>query len=156
MKGFTFRRGFTLVETLAVIIIMLVVTLIVVVSLSSLREQQLLSTETRAVASALLRARALTLASKEDVEYGVHFETSRVIIFKGQTYSAGDASNETETITNGVEISSITLSGGGSDVYFTRLTGTLNKNGTVVVSLSSDPSKTKTITLYGTGIFEVN
>lgn len=150
------NRGFTLVETMVTIVIISIIAAITVLFFAGINRVNILDTETGKIFSALSRARSLTLASKNDSEYGVHFEESSLVIFKGRTYNASDPSNDTQGIGNGIHLSEISISGGGSDVYFKRLYGELNKSGTLKVSSINDPSQFKIITLYSTGIFEVN
>ena len=99
--------------------------------------------------------RAVTIKSSfvDSSKYGVHFEASRVVLFKGNTYDANDPDNE-EYLLRGNTLSPITLTGGGSDVVFERLNGKTNQSGTVTISSVSDPSRSKVITIRGTGIVE--
>ncbi|MEI8270282.1 MAG: hypothetical protein WCG45_02850, partial [bacterium] len=71
-------------------------------------------------------------------------------------YNSNNASNEIINIPSPARISSITLTGGATEVYFNRLTGTASKTGTVVVSITSDANLTKTITISSTGVVSIN
>jgi len=148
-------KGFTLLELVIVIAVILILFFIIFSAFSGFNRNYALDTEAQRVASILDEARSLTLASKGDTNYGVHFESSQVVLFTGDTYSAMDPSNREESLTSSVTISDISLSGGGSDVVFARLTGALDKNGTVTLSLVSDPAMTRTITFELTGIITV-
>jgi hypothetical protein len=50
----------------------------------------------------------------------------------------------------------INLAGGGSDIVFSRITGDTANNGTIVIQLTSDSSKQKTISINSLGIIGVN
>ncbi len=147
------QKGFTLIEMLVVIAVIGIIALVVMPSFSTMRQRAVLKSATSDVLSALDKARSQTLASVNSSEYGVHFQSDKVVIFKGTVYSAVDANNENILIASPATISTITLSGGGSDVYFNRLTGAPNKTGTVVVSVSS---VTKTVTINATGAASMN
>ena len=60
------------------------------------------------------------------------------------------------TLSFKVTIFSISLSGGGADVVFERLTGELDKSVTITITLVSDTSKTRVITIQLTGVVEVS
>jgi len=48
------------------------------------------------------------------------------------------------------------LAGGGVDVIFQRLTGETVQSGTVTMALVASTTRTKTVTIYGTGLFQTN
>lgn len=148
------QKGFTITEILIVIAILAVMVTIVVSAFSKFNNNQSLSGALGEVTSTLNEARANTLASYDNVAYGVHFQTDKVVLFKGSIYSASDPDNEDVTLSSKISISDIALSGGGSEVVFKRLTGKTEQNGTITLSLISEPSKTKTITIQTSGIIE--
>src|SRR5262245_11233585 len=117
-------RGFTLLETLIAISVSALVGSIVLSSFTLIRNNQILRASSLNVVSALDRARFLSLNGKDSSEYGVHFETNQIVVFKGTVYSPTATDNE--TIPLYMPITSTNLSGGGSDVYFDRLTGAPN------------------------------
>ncbi len=146
------NHGFTLLEILMVIAIMGILITIIISSFSILNKSQALEKSVRQGASIVSQARSLTLSSKEDSNYGVHFESSALTLFKGPTYSALDANNIVTPLNNLVSITNIALTGGGSDVVFKRLNGSINTPGTITYTLSS---KTKSLTISATGLIEV-
>ena len=99
----------------------------------------------------LKKASSQTLASIDSSQYGVHFGTNTVIMFKGTSYPSD--SDEIITLTSPASISNVSLSGGGSAVYFERLTGKPNKTGTVTISISG---ASKIITIGATGSISSN
>ena len=101
----------------------------------------------------LLRdARARTLASESAAIYGVHFDmlASRVVLFKGAAYSAGDAANEPYQLPPAMAINSVNL-GGSVDIVFQALTGYASASGTVVFQSKRESSHRATTTILGTG-----
>ncbi len=120
---------------------------------SKMRERQVLKNGVGEILSSLSKARSRTLASVNSYSYGVHFQSDKVIIFRGTSFSSGDANNETINILTPASITGINLSGGGADIYFNRLSGVPNVTGNVVISSTNF---TKTITISATGIASVN
>ena len=114
---------------------------------------QVLKAGVQDILSSLDKARSHTLSSLNSSSYGVHFESDRVIIFTGTVYSAGAGSNETIMIVTPASIPTITLSGGGADVYFNRLSGSPSKTGTVTVTTTN---YSKIITISATGVASSN
>lgn len=146
-----FQKGISAIEMLIVVLILGILLVTASVQFSDLRKNQALQAATSEVVSVLKKAHSQTLASIDSSTYGVHFDTNAVIIFKGTSYPSD--SDEMVSITHPASISNINLSGGGSDVYFQRLTGEPNKTGTVTISISG---ASKTITIGATGIISVN
>lgn len=139
-----------------VVLIMMIVVIITWASFSRLNKSQVLDKEIREVSSIINDARQRTLFSKNDSSYGVHFETNKVVLFKGTSYSSSAAENENKNLNNLVSITGITLSGGGSDVVFNRLTGSATKSGTITFTLGVSPGTVKTLTISGTGIVDIS
>lgn len=150
------QRGFTLIELLVVITILVTLSAVSVTVFSKFSTSRVLTGSIQTVLSILDEARTLTLASKGGYQYGVHFETTKIVLFKGTIYSSSDPDNDVTVLQTTVEISNITLTGSGNDVIFSRLTGKTNQDGTVRFSLVSDSNSSSTINIQTTGIAEVN
>jgi prepilin-type N-terminal cleavage/methylation domain-containing protein len=148
------QKGFTITEVLIVLAILAVIVTIVVSAFSKFNNNQSLNGAVGEVTSILNEARANTLASYDNSQYGVHFQTDKVALFKGGIYSSSDSGNKDIILSSKISVSNITLSGGGSEVIFKRLTGKTEQNGAITLSLISDPSKSKTITIQVSGIIE--
>ncbi|MFZ2072187.1 MAG: hypothetical protein WAV10_00685 [Minisyncoccia bacterium] len=147
------QKGITIVEILFVIGIILIIFMIVIPSFGELRQKQMLKTASEDISSSLDKARGNAFASVGSSEYGVHFESDKIVIFKGTVYSNIDPNNEIINIISPANISNINLSGGGSEIYFNKLSGVSNKTGTITVSVSSF---SKIITISTTGASSVN
>ena len=155
MKNF-YKQGITALEIIIVLAVLAVVFAIVIPQFSKIRENQVLKSTTSDILSNLNKARAQTLASVNSSSYGVHFQSDKVIIFKGTVFSDGDANNETTNIIAPATISNVTLggvSGNSGDVYFNRLSGLPNVTGTIT---SSTTSYSKIITISATGVASAN
>ncbi len=147
--------GVTLVELLVTIGILLILSAVTIRTFHAMNSSKALDTEALRIVSELNEARSLTLSSKYADRYGVHFASSSVTLFQGATYIAGSATNTTALLNSLTHISSINLAGGGSDVVFQRLTGKTTHSGSVTISLLSDASTSKTVTIYATGLVEI-
>ncbi len=147
-------RGFTFIELIVTVAIFSVAVSAILNSFGQLNQNQVINKNTELVATILREARSLTLASRGGNQYGVHLESSQVVLFRGSVYSSSDPDNIYYPLNALGNISVITLAGGGSDVVFDRLTGDTSQSGTIKLSLLADPSSTRTITISGTGLVE--
>ncbi|MEK7133665.1 MAG: prepilin-type N-terminal cleavage/methylation domain-containing protein [Patescibacteria group bacterium] len=146
--------GVTLMELLMVIAILLVLFALTTRTFQGVNSGKAIDTEALRIVTELNEARSLTLSSKYAKPFGVHFDSSSVTLFEGATYSAGSATNTTALLNSLVQVSSIDLAGGGSDVVFQRLTGKTAHSGTITLSLLSNASTSKIITIYATGLVD--
>ncbi len=145
-------KGFTLIEILLTLGILAVVSTIGLVSLSNFNKDKALDAEVGKVLSLISKARSYTLSAREGSAYGVHFEEKRVVLFKGLTYSSGTATNQIQALNAEVKIANTSLSGGGNEVLFSRLSGATTQSGTITLTSVRNSSQTKVITIVGTGI----
>lgn len=147
-------KGFTILETLMVIAILAVLATFVVMSFKNFNSAQALNKDAGLVVSVLNQARVLTLASRNNYQYGAHIATGQIVLFRGGSYSSSTTTNTTLSFNSGVSAST-SLTGGGSDVIFERLTGKTSDNGTITLSLSGSTT-TKSITIFSTGVVQAN
>lgn len=152
MKAEQCPSGFTLIEVLIVIAIAAILFAIVLSGFSGLRQETDLSLAAQDSVAFLQQARIKTLSSESSSSYGVHFETSKFTLFTGNTYDSVDPSNKDRILPTSVDISSISLAGGGADVVFKRLTGETAAYGSVTFRLTSDPIVTRVIKIEPTGL----
>lgn len=146
-----FTKGFSVVETLVVLAGIALVVALIVPQFYKIRERETLKSGVENTVGALDKARNKTLASVASSSYGVHFQSDRVVIFRGVVYSANDVNNETIVLTTPASISNVTLGGvsaSSGDVYFNRIYGTPNTTGTVTISTGN---YSKIITISNTG-----
>jgi len=145
-------RGVTLVELLLVVFVAVILLTVIITPLSNFRDNKFLISAAEEVYSVLNEARSSTLTSKEDSQYGVHFESDKVVLFSGASYIANDDNNEETQVRNSVIVSSISLNGGGSDVLFQRLNGKTDNFGNITLQLIRNASSTRTINIEKTGV----
>lgn len=150
------KRGFTVIEFLIALSILAILAAIVFTSMSRFRNSKALQVVAEDILSLLDEGRADTLSAKDSYAYGAHFESSAIVLFRGPAYSSFDSSNKIVDIDGAVEISNISLAGGGQDILFQRLTGKTSQNGTVTIRLKEDTSKIKTIAIEASGVASSN
>lgn len=151
VKNF-YKKGITIIELLVVLAVLGIISSIVIPQFSKMRENQVLKSGVQDILSSLDKARSQTLASLNSSEYGVHFETDKIIIFKGTFFPADDPNNESISIISPASISNVTLnlvSGIPGEMYFNRLSGSPSKTGTVTISTTN---YSKIITIWATGV----
>jgi len=152
MKKFL-KQGFSLIEILTVIAILLIILGVVLFSFSNFRNQQLLKNNTEDIVYLLKEARTNSIASLDSSEYGVYFNTNQIILFKGTTYLLNNNEFEVFNLNNSISIVSLNLSNNADQVYFNRLNGLPSASGDIVIT---NGQISKTISILGTGIIEVN
>lgn len=153
MQIYLKNKGITIIEILASIAIMLILGSVSISVFSRLSNTTSLDRDVTIIASYIEKAHTMAINSVDSLVHGVKFETNRITVFKNTSYSVANTEAYYD-IPNKSEISAINLAGGGSSVYFNKLTGAPNVTGTIVVSLR-DGSASKTITIYATGIIDI-
>lgn len=148
--------GFTLIEIIIAIAISVLLVFFTVQMLSSFRDAQVLQGETSQALSMLNKAQSYTLNSKGDSAYGIRVNADQIIMFQGLVFSSSSPSNEAHVLHSSVQISSTTLSGGGLDIIFDRLTGDTSNNGSFIVSLKANPTEKNVVYISKTGVAAQN
>ncbi len=146
-------KGFTFIEVAISISVLFLVASVVLIPLLNYRKSLALQTDTDTITAVLREARNQTLSSKNSTVYGAHITSTKITLFTGASYSSSNVTNKDYALSSTDTIVTINLLGGGSDVVFDRLTGETSQSGTVVVS-SPGISRTKTVTIYKTGLIE--
>ena len=149
-------NGFTLFEVILVIAIIGIISSITFLSFSNFHSGQALPNTVDEVTALFDEARSSTLAGKGGIQYGVHLQSDRAILFAGTTYSSTSTSNKIILTDSLITIASTTLQGGGSDVLFNRLTGETGQYGTFIVKNTSTSVGQKTVTISKTGSVSSN
>lgn len=148
------RAGFTLVEMVVVVAIVAMIAALATVSFSTVTARQSLDKSTDAVVAVLAQARSLTISAKGASAYGVRLLATGPVLFSGTTYNSADAANKPFVLDPRLSLASTTLAGAGSDVLFSKLTGTTTQSGTFRVIITGTPTIYRTVTVYTTGIVE--
>ncbi len=149
------RYGFTLIEILVVAAIALLLSAIVLAGFNDFEAAQSLDLGSRNIASFIDKARTQTLSGLGGTPYGIHLSSGSAVLFAGASYQAGAPGNETLQFPGGLQASSISLAGGGSDIIFDQLTGDTGEWGSFVLSTGVSGSPQKTIVVSSSGHVEV-
>lgn len=144
------QTGFTLIELLVSITILLIISSVVIFSLRTFGQQVEIESISQNIMSSLRLARSQTLASESETTYGIHFETSKYVLFSGTTYVDGAVGNKEYNLKDS-QIYGISLNGGGSEVIFNRIRGTTNQYGSISAHLVNDTSQSRTINISYSG-----
>lgn len=144
-------NGFSLIEIIVVVAIIMLLIGLAGASFRTFGQNVSLGSAAQRVVIVLDEARNRTIGSEDDSHFGVHFEADRYVLFKGDTYNANSPDNVVHTLPTGIELSAITLAGGGSDVPFAGVSGRTTKTGTVTLRRTSDTAVTQTITIAPLG-----
>lgn len=144
-------RGFTLIEITVVSAIILLLGAAGTAAFFSFWKNQSLSSGGQSVLQALDLARAKTLSSASADSYGVAFNASSdFILFRGANFNPADPNNIIKSLPDRLEFVNIDL-GGGTSVFFERLTGYSSSSGSVVIRDKRDAAQTITVYVYSSG-----
>ena len=149
-------RGFTFIELLVVIGMIAVLASGALIAYRAASGGIELKTNAFKIVDVLNLARQRTIASLGSSEYGVHFEASQFVLFKGADYSALDPDNIFYALPDALEIADVSLAGGGSEVVFDRITGKTVQSGSLKARLVSDIGKFKTINILSSGRADIS
>lgn len=142
------KPGFTLIEVLIVIGVLAIIGSIALGAFSRFRGGSQIDAAVRSVLGTLRSAQSKTLASESDTAYGVHFQADRIVLFRGPTYEPSAVTNEAVIFQAPIQLTTVSLTGGATDVLFGRITGTTSVSGTLTLS---DGTRSRTITLELSG-----
>lgn len=151
MKKNNHKSAFSVVEIIIIIAVGLILFTVTTSAFNGMRNRQALNATVEEISSVIQNSQAKTLASKKSQNYGVRFETNRLVAFEGSTFTEPNATNKYTEFSNLAEISVISLNGGGQNMVFERLTGETNQYGTITVRMKNNTSDSKTITIEKTG-----
>jgi len=149
------ERGFTLFEIIVVVAILSVISTIIIANFFVFQKKTDLDNGFQEAVAVLKLAQNTTLASENNSQYGVYFDTAvspnQYILFKGTAYALRDVSfDKIYLLPQTVEFFEISL-GSGSEVVFDKLTGTTGQSGSASLRLKSDTSQTKVFYISSSG-----
>ena len=141
-----------MVEVLIVIAILAIIATAIIGPFASFRNAQAIKNTNESIIALLNQARVKTLSSENLLQYGVHLQADKAILFSGTSYDVDASISEVVVSDSKISINDISLAGGGYDVVFERLTGATDNYGTLVVTLTNTSEGQKTITIAKTGV----
>lgn len=127
------NSGFTLLETMIVLAIMTVILAIIIFSYNSAQSKKKVEVTIDSISLRLEEAKSNALAGKKGTDWGVKFNTIGYVLFNGSSFNSADVNNASSTVATNITIKT-NLSGGGSSVIFSRMTGVPNVTGSVVIN----------------------
>ena len=77
-------KGFSVVEIIIVIAVGIILVAVIASAFSGFRDSQALNSTVEEVVASINKARSESLASKNFLQHGIHFETNQVVVFKEQ------------------------------------------------------------------------
>lgn len=141
--------GFTLIELLLVVAALGIVAGIAIPFSNSSIVRGDLSAQARTVETSLRRAYTYARAGENNSNWGAHVSSSSVVVFSGTTYAGRDVTRDEATPLGTTPVLGGTLvSGGVTDVVFTKDTGAPVATGTITLTAAGT---TKTITINEAG-----
>ncbi|GEM_PF-1340750 len=145
------KRGFTLVELVIFLSIVVLVATLFSSGLSVYRDSQALSTSAETIVSAISTARVKTISSEGGGQFSVYFENGRAVVFSGTIFSGASSSDKEFKTENAVIISAINLAASPNTMVFQKIIGQTQNYGNIILSLKSDSTKTRTVSVGKTG-----
>ena len=148
------NKGISLIEILIVVGIISIISTIVIPSLSRFHDQQALRNTTEDVISLLNEARNNTISSKNSTTYGIHFQSDKVILFTGSSFTISSSNKQInlDSVIIIPSVGGINLNGRGSDIIFDRITGDTAEYGSIIIRLKRDVLKQNIINISKIGI----
>lgn len=152
-------RGFTVVELLIVVAMAGLLSYLAAPFLSTSLSANDAKQSSVSAADALREAQASAMSGHRDSRYGVHFEGTKFVLFRGATYAPADVDNSVHDLTGLVSVSAVSLSPGGScdlpagtgncDVHFENRRGTPSASGTVTFTGAGGETRVVTVNAVG-------
>jgi len=149
------NKGFTLIETIAIVSILIILISIAIPVINNIGEQSSLENTVIEVVNDLKLAKTKTIGSEGNSAWGVYFSTTtphKYIVFKGVDYDARDVSfDEIHALPKNIAFSSLNLEGGIDEIVFDKITGKTSAFGTIVLDFGSGSSDPKTVYIENSG-----
>ncbi len=157
IAAFDLNRGFSMVEVTVVILIFSILAALSFATYVSFSDYQSIDKDADVVVSLVQQARNQTINSKNNSSYGIKFASSSVTLFTGRGYATTSPANSVYNLSSKVKLSSISLTGGTTTIYFMPITGKPSATGTIslVLKTGNGTSTNKTLLLYGSGLVEI-
>ena len=124
-------------EIVIVLAVIVVLASFATISFNSSRTNKLLKITATDIVFALEEAKSNALAGKGGLNQGMYVTTSTYTTFGGASYSAGNTTNQRQTINSALTLSTTAPS---STVLFTRISGNANAVSTTTIAEVGNPS----------------
>ncbi|MDO8686633.1 MAG: prepilin-type N-terminal cleavage/methylation domain-containing protein [Candidatus Berkelbacteria bacterium] len=146
------KKGFTLIEALITIAIIAILAGLSSLSIVNFGKSSDIEGGRTTVVQALRQAQSNSMANLDQKTWGVHFESSKVIIFAdtGGVFNPADTNNQVKLMPKGVNIAFDF--GGGVDLLFEKGKASTLTPGTI--TLSSTGNTTPEVTINSEGMID--
>ncbi len=125
------RPAFSLLETLVVVAIMAAAVGFSVLYAQTDTVRTDLRTQAALFTSYIREMQTDAASGKGNTSAGIHLESDQYVLFHGASYNALDASNFVVVLPSVIQITNISLAGGGSDIIFTSPLGETSQSGSL-------------------------
>jgi len=122
------KFGFTIIEAMVAIAIGLVILGVIIFSVIGFQNKKTLEKNVSSAKAVLEQARAQAVSSKNDLYYGVHLQSDKLVLFSAvatsSAYNPASTDNVALSLDSGsVGLDNINLIDGGSEILFSKITG---------------------------------
>ena len=151
----TQTAGFTLLELLVVFAIILIMATISIQGFANYARTQQYTRFVEEVGHEIDLARQATLASKDDVTYGVYVGTSTIEFFAGATPVVGSVNNTIIDLSGSTKTATSSFSDSNWYITFSRLSGEASATGTILLG-DTDLGRSASYTVRSSGLIELS
>lgn len=160
MKKHYLKKAFTLLE---LIIIMAIITMAASLNFAMHRyllADTLLDIKTHEIIETLKLTQIRSITGYKNSPWGIYFKktnggTDQYIIFKGTSYNSRDTAYDLASdLPASISFNTITLTGGGTEIIFTKTTGKTSQAGSI--QIKNNQNSIRTITINGQGALDIN
>lgn len=144
-------RGFTLIEILLVMGAIILLMGIALTSFLNSRNMHDLTVSRQSVISLLRLAQARTLAGEDGSVWGVHLEQAQAVLFRGSSYMSSPYTSALALPQTIEIVTPPSLTGGGSDVIFTALSGETGQDGSFIIRVKGSTVLSSSVLIEKTG-----
>lgn len=153
------KSGFTLIELLIVMALAVLLIGAAVPIYSNFQTSSQLNESAAQIASTLRLARTLSVARQNNSSYGVFIDAvpgsaDRIILFSGTSYAGRNPAYDRITTFDSALSVAPTLSGGATEVVFSRAQGMPSATGSITITHTTTGSRTVSINAFGATDYE--
>ncbi len=149
MKRFNHSQpGFSLIELLLIISFIVILSVTAIYFSSNFLVRSNYKNKISELTAVLRTAQLNTVSGKENSQWGVHVNGTKIIMFKGASYvSPGTSFNQTYDIPNGITVTN-------AEIVFGKLTG--NPNTTGIFTVTNNLGESTAVSINAVGTVDVN
>jgi prepilin-type N-terminal cleavage/methylation domain-containing protein len=139
------KHGFTILEIILSVALIAVFAAVSMPVYQAFQERNDLDIATISIAQTLRRAQFLSQAVDGDTSWGVYIQSGSATLFKGVSFATRDTSYDEV-----FDVSSNITTSGVLEIVFSKFTGLPQTTGTIILTSSTNETRTITINTKGT------